>query len=219
MSHVMSKTSFCCSRPDAKSSPQLRSHIRQVVAERVAQEHTRLLQQVTQQAVENASSDILFTDYTKAERRLKKASYRFIKTVLTDMAEKGTIHNMLDRRIERWTHPTMFRNAFAVSFLSSPCFTQPIASIVRKRMRETADECRLKAIPDGFSQPDNVHSWRLSPPPLSSIAEVDREKHCRNKRKSKAPRRRINPSQRARTPPRVLIETPTPRSLVAAHPY
>lgn len=53
--------------PDFESSPQVRHHSRQIVAEELAQENAKKSLQATKQAVENASFDIFLPVIWKRE--------------------------------------------------------------------------------------------------------------------------------------------------------
>lgn len=88
--------------PDVELSLQVRDHIRQIVTKEVAQKQAKQLKEATQQAVKSDFlSDIIFTGYNRAERELKKVSYRFSDTVLTNMAVKGTSYELFGRSIKQ----------------------------------------------------------------------------------------------------------------------
>lgn len=46
------------------------------------------------------------------EERIKTAFYQHVETILKTMAEKGMMHKVFDRNIERWTQSTLFMDAF-----------------------------------------------------------------------------------------------------------
>lgn len=73
----------------------------------------------------------------------------------------------------------MFVNAFAVHIFPSSRFTGSLASFVRTRMDETADECRPAAKAESLPQPSNVHTWALLPPPFFKSVETSDKKHRR----------------------------------------
>lgn len=55
-------------------------------------------------AAENALSHNIFGELEHAHTGLKKASYYFIVIVLTDIARKGSLEDLIERNPERWTH-------------------------------------------------------------------------------------------------------------------
>lgn len=101
------------------------------------------------QAVETAFSDLIFTGYTKskAEGGLKDDSYRFIKTVLTNMAGKGSLDGVFHCSIAvlndgcslqcLWMH-LLHLHSHHLAFSTS---SQLCAHT--KRIDKTSDECRL----------------------------------------------------------------------------
>lgn len=74
--------------PDVETSSQIWDHIGHVVAKELALHNPKRLQQATQKFVEKDLLDIFSNGFTGAELKLKNASYQFIKTVFTYMAEK-----------------------------------------------------------------------------------------------------------------------------------
>lgn len=144
--------------PDVESSPKDRDNILQIVAEEGAQVRGKQLQQATQRAVKNALSDIFLTGYTEAEQGLKKASYRFIEALLTNIPGKRTLGEVFDCSIEWRTQFTMFIDAMSARALSSDHFTWLVINFMLARMDKTAAEGRLTAKAEGFQQPSNFRT-------------------------------------------------------------
>lgn len=64
-------------------------------------------------AAEQALFDAFRIGYKSANAELKNTSYHSVKSVLTEMAHKGTLDEVFVRNIERWTQPSTFIDALA----------------------------------------------------------------------------------------------------------
>lgn len=166
--------------PDVVLSPHICDHIQQIVKKEVAPEHAKLSQQAIQQIVENNLSDRFLAGYIKAKEELRKTSHRFFETVFTDIGENGTLHEIFDCSIERWTQTTVFMDAFAALALSSCCITRPEASFVCIHASETADQWSLNPKAKGLKKPNIVHAWPLRSLPFSLNYTTTGLKDCKN---------------------------------------
>lgn len=82
----------------------------------------------------------------------------------------------------------MFIDPFTARPLSPLRFTRPVFSFVCTHMKETANKLNLAAEAELFIQPKNVPTWPLPLPLASWRDDTDREKHCKNRHKSSAPK-------------------------------
>lgn len=90
-----------------------------MVAQEVSSEFSRRSLQAMQEAVKNAFLDLFITGTAQVESGLRNAPYKFIKTVLTDLAEKAALDVIFDCSIDLWTSLTSFMDAFTSCALAS----------------------------------------------------------------------------------------------------
>lgn len=120
---------------------------------------------------------------------LKTIHYRFIKTVLTGMTEKGALDDLLDRNIDRWTLSLSFMDAFTNAAMTSLRSMRLDAQIITTWMDETADERRSTTKTDRFSSAEACKSLSQLSASETSSDNGDCRKHCRKNRKASAPKR------------------------------
>lgn len=106
-------------------------------AERI---YTSRVQGPMTKAAEKALSDAFQVVFESAKNGLKNASYHFLKSILTEMAQNGGLDDVFDRNIERWTQSSTFMDAFTRRTLTSSRFVRPVAKIIRKILIEQTKE-------------------------------------------------------------------------------
>lgn len=72
-------------------------YIRRTVAQEVSCEYSRSSIQATQEAFENALSNLFITATAEVELALKRATNKFIETILTNMAKEEGLDDVFDR--------------------------------------------------------------------------------------------------------------------------
>lgn len=78
-------------------------------ARRILAEQTGLL---VQKATEEALSDFFYCGTEEANTGFEKAPYFFVEGILTKMATLGSMDDMFERNLERWTQCISFMDAF-----------------------------------------------------------------------------------------------------------
>lgn len=119
---------------------------------------------------------------------MKDTPFQYIETILTTVAEKGTLNNVFDRSIETWTQSTSFVDAFTLLALNSLGFRRHVANIVKTCTEKTAKEWRKPANVKAVPPPDRSDPWLQPPSLLLSIDEEARKKHCPARRRNQATR-------------------------------
>lgn len=83
--------------------------------------------------------------------RAWKSTYLRIQMDDTSTSEKQTLDDICDPSINRWTQPTMVKDALVSHTLSSPRFTRPVTSFARALMGKAAPRfLRTAKIQDTF---------------------------------------------------------------------
>lgn len=92
-------------------------------------------------------------------------------------------------------------------------FMRPVASFDGMLMAETANEWRLTAKAERFSQPRHILSWPPSPPSSSLREETGHRKHRSNTHKSKASKEKDQAKAKSPDSTRsmALVEASEPR--------
>lgn len=157
-------------------------------------------------------------DCNFAREELKKASDRFIETVLTDKAVKGSSDEILDRNIEGWTQFTMITDAFAARAFSLPCFTRPFVSFVLISMENIADEWLANAKAEDFLQISDAHAWPLLHLCPLQVTRPFTRNIAGTRRSPERQKRKINLNQRVCTLSQALIGAPALRRSDTTHP-
>lgn len=98
----------------------------------------------------NALSDLFISDTAEVEGGFKNASYKFVKTLLTDMAKKRALDEVFDRNINRRNLSRSFMDALASRVLVSSRFTSSVAQFNKTRMDKTFEKWCLPAKPKEF---------------------------------------------------------------------
>lgn len=73
----------------------------------------------------------------EVELGLKTTSYRFVETLLADMADRGALDEIFAQRIDCWNQCKSFIDAFTTRKLMSSRLTRAVAQRVKVRMERT----------------------------------------------------------------------------------
>lgn len=97
--------------------------------------------------MQKAEEDDSLDDYggfQEANTGHKSASYYFVESVLTEIATRGSMDDMLEHNLELWTQLYLFMDAFTRRALHSSRFVRPTAKCVRKDVRVQLESTEQK---------------------------------------------------------------------------
>lgn len=133
------------------SRTRLSEQRRLTVEQGVRRECAKSSHEATQEAFKISHIDFSITGTFQIDEGVKNVSYRYVETILTAMAEKGSLDKAVDRTIERWAQSALFIDTFNCRALNAPRFTQSAANYIKLFM-EKADKkwfvpTKAKALP------------------------------------------------------------------------
>lgn len=104
--------------------------IRQTAQEEEIHNYALFMNKIFSKAAEDALSDAFQVGFESTRDGLENVSFRFVESVLTDMALKRALDDMFDRSIKKWAHSSSFIDVFARRVLSSTHFLRSVAKFI-----------------------------------------------------------------------------------------
>lgn len=138
--------------PERLASAEFRKTVRLMAQEEVERTYESRVSVFITRAAEEALFNALKIGYKSENAGLKNTSYHLVKSVLTEMAHKRALDEVVNRNIKRWTKSSTFIDPFAKRALTTPRFVRPAAKFIRKIMCDQDDK-RKGSDNGGFPSP------------------------------------------------------------------